>query len=332
MKLLVIRFSSIGDIVLTTPVFRCLKKQLPDAEIHFVTKYKFRAVTEANPYIDKFFYFKEDLKDLTSDLKKENYDHVIDLHKNFRSYRIILSLHKHTLSFRKLSMEKFMLTKFHINRMPRRHISSRSLDAVLPLGITDDGDGLDYFIPPGTDIDSKPLPGNFNAGYIAVVIGASYDTKKLPVPRLRELCAMLGHPVVLIGGPEDASAGEAISASDPARIFNGCGKYNLHQSALIVRDARVVISHDTGMQYIACAFQKPVLAIWGATSPALQVEPYYGSNNTVRHRNFFLEGLPCQPCSNYGTKKCPQGHFKCMLQLDLGPIAETAKLWWLQYA
>jgi ADP-heptose:LPS heptosyltransferase len=328
MKILVIRFSSIGDIVLTTPVLRCLKKQLPDTEIHFITKYKFRAVTEANPYIDKFFYLKENFTDLISELKNENYDQVIDLHKNFRSCRIVMALGRKTLSFQKLSVEKFLLTKFHMDRMPHRHITDRSLDTVIPLGVFDDGEGLDYFIPSDTSLSQYPLPHIMHSGYIAMVIGASYETKKLPVQRLKELCALLQVPIVLIGGPEDAAAGEEISTLEPDRIYNGCGKYDLHQSALIVRDARVVISHDTGMQYIACAFQKRILAIWGGTSPALQVEPYYGRKNPVRHKNFLLEGLNCQPCSNFGTKKCPRGHFNCMLKLDLKPIAQSAELYW----
>jgi ADP-heptose:LPS heptosyltransferase len=328
MKILIIRFSSIGDIVLASPVFRCVKQQLPNVEVHLLTKYAFRAVTECNPYIDKFHYFKDDLATLTEELKKENFDHVVDLHKNFRSYRVKISLGKKTSSFHKLSVEKFLLTKLRINRMPNRHITLRSLDAVKTLGVQDDGKGLDHFIPASTNVDQHPLPEFTHNGYIAMVIGASYATKKLPPERLITLCRSLQLPVVLVGGPEDADIGAKISASDPALIFNGCGTYNLHQSSLIVRNAKLVISHDTGMQYIACAFQRPVLAIWGATSPALQVEPFYGTAQQAKYKNFLLAGLKCQPCSNYGTKKCPEGHFDCMNKLDLVPIAETARKWW----
>jgi ADP-heptose:LPS heptosyltransferase len=135
---------------------------------------------------------------------------------------------------------------------------------------------------------------------------------------------------MLVGGPEDEQIGSRVQGLDPQRIYNACGPYNLHQSSLIVRDAKFVISHDTGMQYIACAFQKRVLAIWGATSPKLQVEPYYGSNSTVPYANCLVPNLPCQPCSNYGTKKCPEGHFNCMMQLDLQAIADQANSWWTE--
>jgi heptosyltransferase-2 len=327
MRILVIRFSSIGDIVLASPVFRCLKQQLPGAEVHLLTKHKFRAVTEANPYIDKFHYFSDDLGALVDKLRKVEFDAVIDLHKNFRSYRVKWALGKPSYAFRKLSLEKFLLTRLRIDRMPQRHITQRSLDAVRPLGVTDDGGGLDHFIPVTASLAGQPLP--FGVGqYIALVIGASYETKKLPAERLIELCRLIDLPIVLVGGPEDKEDGERVKGLDPTRIFNACGPYDLHQSSIIVRDARLVISHDTGMQYIACAFRKKVLAIWGGTSPRLQVEPYYGHKDPVPYRNFLVEGLRCQPCSNYGMKKCPEGHFNCMKQLDLSAIASTVREWW----
>lgn len=323
-KFLVIRFSSIGDIVLTTAAIRCLKTQVAGAEVHFLSKRKFKAVTEANPYIDRFHYLDDDLDTLIRELKAEDFDTVIDLHKNFRSYRIRRALGKPVLAYRKLSPEKFLLTKFHIDRMPKRHISERCLDALAPLGVKDDGKGLDQFLPSGSWLDLQTLPLFVRAGYTAMVIGASYHTKKLPVERLIALVRMLDHPVVLVGGKEDAEVGKAVEAAHPGKAFNACGLFDLHGSSMLVRDARAVISHDTGLQYIACAFQRPVLALWGGTSPALQVEPWYGHANPVRHVNFLVEGLRCQPCSNYGTKKCPKGHFKCMMELDLAPIAANA--------
>lgn len=327
MKILVIRFSSIGDIVLASPVFRCLRQQLQGAEVHLLTKHKFRAVTEANPYIDRFHYFRDDLKEVIDELKKEDFDVVVDLHKNLRSYRVRWALHTKSYAYRKLSLEKFLLTKFRMDRMPQRHITQRSLDAVQHLGVKDDGGGLDHFIPRTASLAQNPLPFPVD-GYIALVIGASYATKKLPEKRLTELCRILDLPIVLVGGPEEKEEGERVRGSDPTRIFNACGPYDLHQSALIVRDSKFVISHDTGMQYIACAFRKKVLAIWGGTSPRLQVEPYYGWRDPVPYRNFLVEGLNCQPCSNYGKKKCPEGHFNCMMQLDLAAIASTAREWW----
>ncbi|MEO8770009.1 MAG: glycosyltransferase family 9 protein [Ferruginibacter sp.] len=323
-KILVIRFSSIGDIVLASPVLRCLKKQLADAEIHFVTKSAFKIVTASNPYVDKFFYYDNDILPLIAELKNEKYDYVVDLHNNFRSNKIKRALKKKSFTIDKLNVQKFLLTKLNINVMPHIHITQRSLNTVAPLDVFDDGLGLDYFIPKEDVVTQKDIPTAHSAGFIAVVIGANYFTKKLPVHKLQELCYKIDHPIMLLGGKEDRETGEAVASLDPIKIYNACGKFNLNESADLVRQSKLVISHDTGMQYIACALQKPVLAIWGGTSPKLDVEPYYGKLFMDRqsfpiYENIFLN-LRCQPCSKFGTHTCPLEHFNCMEKQDIDEI------------
>jgi len=328
MRLLFIRFSSIGDIVFTTPAIRCAKQQIPGVELHFLTKASMKAVTEANPYIDHFHYFDKDLNTTIKNLKACGFDYIIDLHKNYRTYKIQKALGVPSLSYQKLSLQKLLLTKLHLNYMPARHIVDRSLDALSALGVVNDGKGLDYFIPKETVLPSNALPAAFQSGYIALVIGASYASKKLPVASLQALCHKIPYPIVLIGGKDDQAEGVAIEAVNPIKIFNACGKFNLHESALLVKQSRTVISHDTGFLYIACAFHKKTVAIWGATAPALQVEPYYPAaqqeNKNEMYFNAIVPNLPCQPCSNYGTKQCPQGHFACMKKQDLQSIADKA--------
>ena len=342
MRLLFIRFSSIGDIVFTTPAIRCAKEQIPGVEIHFLTKASMKAVTIDNPYIDHFHYFDKDLNATINQLKACNFDYIIDLHKNYRTYKIQKALGVPSLSYQKLSLQKFLLTKLHLNFMPVRHIADRCLDALLSLGVVNDGKGLDHFIPKETELNPIAVPAYFQSGYIALVIGASYATKKLPISALQKLCHKIPYPIVLIGGKEDEAEGAAVEAINPIKIWNACGKFNLHESAILVKQARTVISHDTGFLYIACAFHKKTVAIWGGTSPALQVEPYYPSaqqesknsvgtqissatlNHNEMYFNAIVPNLPCQPCSNYGTKHCPQGHFACMQQQDLQSIADKA--------
>lgn len=329
MRLLFIRFSSIGDIVFTTPAIRCTKQQIPGVELHFLTKASMKAVTEANPYIDHFHYFDKDLNATIKDLKAFQFDYIIDLHKNLRTFQIQKALGVPSLSYHKLSLQKLLLTKLHLNYMPARHIVDRSLDTLSALGVVNDGKGLDYFIPKEATLPSNALPAAFQSGYIALVIGASYATKKLPVASLQALCHKIPYPIVLIGGKEDQAEGAAIEAINPIKIWNACGKFNLHESALLVKQSKTVISHDTGFLYIACAFHKKTVAIWGATAPALQVEPYYptktdSSKQNVWYYNAIVPNLPCQPCSNYGTKHCPQGHFACMKKQDLQSIADKA--------
>jgi ADP-heptose:LPS heptosyltransferase len=345
MKFLVIRFSSIGDIVLASPVLRCLKKQVITSEVHFLTKSSFKIVTAANPYIDKFFYYEDNLEELIEQLKLEEYDYVIDLHNNFRSNKIKRALGVKSYTIDKLNAEKFLLTKFRINIMPKRHITLRSMDTVEEFGVKYDNAGLDYFIPDTDLIKENDLPASHHAGFIAIVIGASYYTKKLPVHKLQELCRGIDHPIVLVGGKEDAEIGAQVAEIDAGKIYNACGKFNVNESADIVRRSKLVISHDTGLQYIAVAFNKPVLAIWGSTSPLLDVEPFYpqptpaashnDSSETSYRRVHPSKGgdwqapyeniirqpkLKCQPCSKYGNKKCPLGHFKCMNQMDINYI------------
>ena len=333
MKFLVIRFSSIGDIVLTTAAIRCLKQQVPDAEIHFLTKESFKAVTIHNPYISQFHYLKDDLNETIAALKAQNFDWIIDLHKNFRTWRIKTALKVPALTYKKLSLHKFFLTKLGIkNKIPSRHIVDRCIDTLAPLGVQNDGKGLDYFIAAEDHIKAEDLPTAHSAGFIALVMGASYATKKLPLLKLQQLCKKINFPIVLVGGPEDAKEGDAVASIDPIKIYNACGKFSLNESASIVQKSRVVISHDTGLQYVACAFNKPVLAIWGSTSPMLQVEPYYGEVSLAAmglsmppYQNFIVPHLTCQPCSNYGTKKCPKGHFNCMMLQDTTAIAAAVE-------
>lgn len=278
-------------------------------------------VSASNPYIDKFYYFDKNIDSLIRELREEKYDYVIDLHKNFRSLKIknTLNVPSHTID--KLTLQKFLLTRLSINVMPRRHITQRSLDAVLPLGVQDDGLGLDYYIPAGDVVLPADIPTSHHAGFIALVIGGSYYTKKLPVDKLQELCSKVEHPVILLGGNEDSATGNMIASVDPVKVYNAAGKFNLNESADLVRQSKLVVSHDTGLQYIACAFSKPVLALWGGTSPKLQVEPYYGSSmkSNSLYENIFLN-LSCQPCSNYGTKTCPLEHFNCMRKQDIDAI------------
>jgi len=323
MRLLFIRFSAIGDIVLASPALRCAKQQIPGVEIHFLTKKSMKAVSEANPYVDQFHYFDKDLSATIQELKACKFDYIIDLHKNLRTLRIRLALGVPYLSYNKLSVEKFLLTKFQVNRMADRHISMRSVDTLAPLGVSYDGKGLDYFVP-----SEVIQPVFFPEGYVVLVIGASYATKKLPLESLKVLCSQIPHPIVLVGGKEEVADGEALALLDPTRIVNTCGAYSLHESALIVAKARLVISHDTGMLYIACAFEKNVIAIWGATSPALQVEPFMPVDSKAQVFQSIVPDLSCQPCSNFGTKTCPKGHFACMKQQDLPEITRQVEQMW----
>jgi len=324
-KILIIRFSSIGDIVLASPVFRCVKQQIDNCEIHFLTRKSFKAVTENNPYIDKFHYYENNIDKLIKELKQIEFDFIIDLHNNLRSNKIKHSLKKKTYTLNKLTIQKFLLTKLKINVMPKNHITQRSLQTVEALGVKDDGLGLDYFISEKDEVKITDIPASHQLGYVALVIGANHATKKMPTAKLQSLCKKINYPIILLGGKDETIEGQSIASIDPIKIYNACGKFSLNESADLIKKSKLVVSHDTGLQYIACAFNKDVIAIWGGTSPKLAVEPYYGSNykNNMaypKYENIVLN-LWCQPCSKYGKSFCPLGHFNCMKLHDVNAIA-----------
>lgn len=305
---------------------RCLKQQVPGAEVHYLTKKGFRGLIDTNPYVDKVHLLSDDWEAMIAALQAEKFDLIVDLHKNLRTLRVKRALRKVTaVSFNKLNIEKWLLTSFlKINKLPQEHIVDRYLATVQSLGVVNDGCGLDYFIPEKDEVNATDLPMSHQAGYVGVVIGAALNTKKLPVEKLKELCSLIQKPIVLLGGPEDRLEGDEIAAVDHVKIYNACGKFNLNESACLVRNARIIVTHDTGLMHIAAAFKKPVISIWGNTVPAFGMTAYYG-NAATPSKIFEVEGLSCRPCSKIGYKKCPRGHFKCMNNQNLVAIAEAAE-------
>ena len=323
MKILVIRFSSIGDIVLTTPVLRCLKKQVGGAVIHYLTKESFAGILSANPYIDRFHFLGADMKALIQELRQETFDLVIDLHHNLRTLRIRKALGVRAYAFDKLNLEKWLLTNLKWDRLPDEHIVDRYLRTTAQLGVVNDGAGLDHFIPADEQVDPASLPEGFRNGYVAIAVGAAHATKRIPPEKISLICAGLPLPVVLLGGKQDQEIGASIAAPDPTRIFNACGRYTLHQSASLINQSGLLITPDTGLMHIGAALKKPILAVWGNTVKAFGMYPYYGGL-AVPHRDFEVSGLPCRPCSKIGYEHCPKGHFNCMNRQDTDAIIAAA--------
>lgn len=336
MKILIIRFSSIGDIVLTTPVIRCLKQQL-GAEIHYLTKKSFQAVLAANPYVDKLITIQKEVIEVIPDLKNEHYDYVIDLHHNLRSWRVKRALGAKSFSFNKINFKKWLIVNLKINRLPKVHIVDRYLATIKSLGVVNDGKGLDYFIPEsealavGSEqfaalintqqsavdrpIESTPQPLNPSTKFIAFVIGAAHATKRLPTEKIISICNEIQHPIILLGGPEDAERGEQIAKAAGSHVINACGKLKLNQSASLVRQAWRVVTHDTGLMHIAAAFNKDIISVWGNTIPEFGMYPYdpQGENKNI---TLEVNNLPCRPCSKIGYDQCPKGHFRCMREIS----------------
>ncbi len=320
-KFLVIRLSSIGDIVLTTPVVRCLKQQVPNAEVHFLTKKQFIPVLKANPHLDGIHEYNGTAAVLRL-IKDNGFHYIIDLHNNLRTALIKSRSPVIAFSFKKLNIQKWLLVNFKKDIMPDVHIVDRYLDTLKLFDVVNDNKGLDYFIPPEDEVEPAGLPEAFGKGYILFAIGANHSTKRLTTEKIIAVCKQINLPVLLAGGPEDAARGDLIAGSVGKLILNVCGRYNINQSASLVRQARVVISHDTGLMHIAAAYKKKIISVWGNTIPRLGMAPYMPDSESAV---FEVGGLKCRPCSKIGYDKCPKGHFKCMKEQDEKEIAGYAR-------
>lgn len=321
-KFLVIRFSSIGDIVLTSPVVRRLKQQVENAEIHFVTKKKNAGLVNSNPYVDKVHLFDDNLAELLTELENENFDYLIDLHQNIRSNRLKRRLKSPSFAFTKLNFEKWLMVHLKINRLPQKHIVERYLETVSVFDLKDDGKGLDFFIPEEEEFNPTDLPESFQKGYVAFVIAGTYFTKKLPADKVSEICQNIPFPVILLGGKEESAEGEKVLSESKGNVLNYAGKISLNQSASLVKNANLVLTNDTGLMHIAAAFEKKILSFWGNTIPEFGMYPYKSNPVSLQLE---VEGLKCRPCSKIGYQKCPKKHFRCMKDISTQKAIDWVK-------
>lgn len=298
---------------------------MPDAVIHYLTKEKFREILEQNPYIDTIYTIKKDVDEVLLDLIGERYDFVIDLHNNLRSWRVKMALHSPSKAFNKLNFQKWLRVNLKINLLPVIHIVDRYLEAAKPLGVMNDGLGLDFFLDPTKSETQLTLPESFQDGYLAIVIGGQHKTKMYPVDQLISLCSKLKENIILLGGPDDAQNGEMIVKETGAYVFNACGRYSIMESAWILAGASHVISNDTGLMHIAAALRKDITSVWGNTIPAFGMYPYFPIGSNIVNNMIEVKNLSCRPCSKIGYTQCPKRHFKCMKEIDPQRIIDSIR-------
>lgn len=339
MKILVIRFSSIGDVLLTTPVVRCLKRQLRGCEVHVLTKQQNAALFNGNPYVDRVVVLPQSPMDtassaktrgsglslLMTSLQAEHYDAVVDLHNNHRSRYVRRRLRRsgcgNVMVYRKENFHKFLYILTKHDFMTGAHVVDRYLAAVAPLGVVADGGGLDLFVSPADEGENSWHRdiALYGRPYVVIACGAQHATKRLPdevLPLLANHLAEDPNPrtAVLVGGADDAIRIGSIAM--PANVVNLCGRTTLPQVARVIQGASAVITPDSAMLHFASALNVPVVAVWGSTVPSFGFSPY-----AVQHTNFQVP-LSCRPCSRAGRDRCPLGHFKCMALQNWKAIAD----------
>ena len=329
MKILVVRFSSLGDVVLSTPVPRLLKEKFPKSEIHFITKKAYSSIYYNNKNIDKVINFNNNLYEITKKLKNENYDLIVDLHNNLRSKFIKFFLMKPSITYNKQFLKRWLYTNFKI-LSKINHISDAYILTLSSVGIKDDRKGLDFYLNKNELSKVRELSVDFK-NYSALVIGAKHFTKRLPLKKLIELCDKINGPIVLIGGKNEIETAKQIenffNASNneeekiknklnkKTTILNFCGKLSIQGSACIIKLSKQVFTHDTGFMHIAAALNKKIFAIFGSTHQNLGFYPYNSSFSILENKNLY-----CRPCTKIGLSKCPANHFKCMNEIKFDII------------
>ncbi|RQV96931.1 MAG: glycosyltransferase family 9 protein [Calditrichaeota bacterium] len=320
-KFLIIRLSSIGDILLTTPFIRQIKIAYPDSEIHFLIKKEFLDLIKCNPYLDKIIYYdsetgKTGLRDIALELKGYHYSHVFDLHNNFRSKYVCHKLSGSRMySIHKDKIKRALLVFFKINRYDKIvTIPERYLNVGSALNIKDDFEGLEIFWDSQTDqnIDNLIKEHSISSKIIIIGPGAGHFTKRWPIEYFKELVHGLtennSFTTIVLGSLDEHEEFNCLLINN--NVFNFAGRLSLLESAALIKRSKCVVSNDSGLMHLATAVKVPVIAIFGSTVKELGFFPY-------RSENYVFENLElkCRPCSHLGKNKCPKGHFKCMLSI-----------------
>jgi heptosyltransferase-2 len=307
-KILIVRLSSLGDILLTTPLIRSLKKENPQTEIHYLLREEYRDVLVNNPHISKLLTLKREYPILkTKAMISENaYDLVIDLQNNFRSENLTTGLSCPKVQFKKLSWQKFLLVKFKINKLKDAGTIPERYAATIE-GLKLDNEGLDLFT------DKKPserLIGLTNL--IGFCPGSRHFTKMWPKEYYIDLGNKLidnNFNIILFGGRDDKIICDEVSSS-LSKCINLCNDNDILQTAADMKMCRAIVCNDSGLMHAACAVKVPVLAIFGSTVKEFGFVPYLSKNLILENKS-----LTCRPCSHIGRSSCPKHHFKCMKEI-----------------
>ena len=329
-KILAIRLSSIGDIILTTPLFRIIKKVSPESELHVITKKEFSSLLANNPNIDRLFLFDSnngstEIKKWKTRFRKEQYDFIADLHNNIRS--LIMSADYPPSKIRRLKKykrERFLLVHFKENTYRFiRPVAQRYIDVFRPWELIDDRIGAELFWP---DEVKQKIDNMFQDldQFTAIAPGAYHETKRWPLDRFCHLADKIYEhnrkPIVFFGGPGESVYNEKMQNLLKIPYINLMGKLKLSESAYLLSKASLLISNDTGLMHMAGAVKTPVVAIFGSTVKELGFFPYRNKHNVME-----ILDLKCRPCSHIGRSKCPQKHFSCMKDISIEMVFQAAK-------
>jgi len=306
-KILIIRLSSMGDILLTTPLIRSIKKLNPSLQIDFVVKEEFFELLQNNPYLTNIYKYSKvisEKKELIKSLKSNGYNRVIDLQNNNRSREIIIKLNSKIFQFWKHSIKKFLLVHFKINRL--KNVPKIPVRYAKTAGIILDDEGLDLFTDNVADSRLE-----LNEKFIGLCPGAKHFTKRWPKEYFIDLGKMLetaGYKVALFGGADELETIKEIE-SQLDNPLNLCNE-SILQTAANMKMCKAIYTNDSGTMHLSCAVNVPVIAFFGSTVKEFGFYPYKTQNVVLE-----INHLPCRPCTHIGKASCPLKHFKCMKEI-----------------
>jgi heptosyltransferase-2 len=313
-KIAVIRLSSLGDILLSTPVIRALKQKYPNSEIDFIVKEQYKDAVKFNPNISNIIvYDPGNVNSIKDEIKNNRYDIIIDLQNNFRSRALIKNIRVETKRFHKPSIKKFLLVRFKINLM--RELKTIPQMYAEAADVQLDGNGLDLFIP--DNIEPQIEKGK---SYIGICPGSKHFTKCWPQEYFIDLGNSLmskGLDVAVIGGKDDRDVCEYVSGQIKGSTIL-CNENDLFQTAANIKQCKAVICNDSGLMHTASAVGIPVIAIFGSTVKEFGFVPYHVRNLILENKS-----LSCRPCSHIGLPECPRKHFKCMMEISPNSVLEN---------
>lgn len=334
-RILVIRLSSLGDVLLTTPVLRLLREHRPTAQIDFLTRAPYHDLLCANPCVDRLLVFdpRHGLRQTLRTLRQTRYDVIIDLHRTLRSRLLSRGL---------VARRKLTYTKHTWRRALLVHLGWNTLRAMTPvpelyaaplrrLGITVPLPPLEMHLTAASR-DAMRLylrqafPDRSTAPLLAIAPGARWPTKRWPVERFaavaQELAQEQRAAVVLLGGTEDAALARALRQRLRVPVLDSTGRLPLQHTAALLQQCRLLLSNDSGLMHLAAALQVPVVAIFGPTVQEFGFYPFQARARVLS------AALPCRPCSTKGSIRCPRGHHRCMRQVTVAEVAAAARALW----
>lgn len=312
-RILVIRFSSIGDIVLTAPAIASLRAAIHGpCEVHFLTKSSMQSVAEGfGPLVDHIHTIDSSTAEVTQVLKSTGIDYIVDLHSNVRSRSIKKALGCIAFTLKKENFAKWLLVRGWRNK-PVAHIVERYIDAFRDaFGAQTPEEWPELFAHTGLPLSFEAHAGDWEI----LAVGAAHAGKQMPYELMESIIQHVqskGHRIVLIGGLADAPMGSKLQKNAGKGALNLVGKTSLSESAALIRGARHCYAGDTGMMHLSAALGTSISSFWGCTRPSLGMSPWLASSGS--HMFLPENRSSIQPCSKLGNRCRHRGESLCIQQ------------------